>query len=482
MKVKRLLIAICPLLFAMCTANGQNKIDANKAALLKTKHPNILVIITDQQRASMLSCAGNKYLKTPAEDSIAAHGIRFTRAYCTNPVCCPSRFSIQTGLFPSAVGMRENEDHRVDTAKVDSLHSRSMGNIFREAGYQTYYGGKVHLPTNYYDIKPWGYNLLTNNPRKKLAELSADFLMHRKNNEKPFLLFVSILNPHDICYDAIRWAEPNSNLAKSAPADLDEALSLPKGISKKEFFKKYCPPLPLNHQPMFGETSGVDSLLRLRPFREKIRKEWTDEDWRMHRWAYLRLTERADSLVGIIMNALKKSGLDKNTIVIFTSDHGENDGSHKLDHKTVFYEEATNIPILVSDPWMQKKGIVDSTHLVSNGLDLLPTLCDFAGIQTPPNLSGKSLVPLIKQEKNINWRKHLFEENQFGYLIRTIRYKYELDDMGEIRQMFVDLKVDPGETANLINDYKYDKVIDKMRKKLLEHLAKLNIAILPPVK
>jgi len=425
-----------------------------------------------------MSCTGNPWLKTPALDKIASQGIRFTNAYCTNPVCCPSRFSLQTGLFPSVIGMRENGDPNVDTAKVKSLYSQSIGYTFRNAGYQTYYGGKVHLPLDFLNIQPWGYDVLTHDERDDLATVCADFLMNRKKGGSPFLLVASFINPHDICYDAIRWAEPNSRLAKNTPADLDEALTIPDGISRKEFFSKYCPPLPSNHEPMIGETSSVEGLVTLRPFREIVREKWTDEDWRMHSWAYMRLTERVDALIGIVMNALNKSGLAKSTIVIFTSDHGDNNGSHKLEHKTVFYQEAANIPLLVSCPWAKTKGVVDSVHLVSNGLDLLPTLCDFAGIKVPAGIKGKSLVPLITDpQHNVDWRKHIFIEDQIGYLIHTGRYKYELDDTGRIREMFVDLKTDPGETRNLIDKAKYGHIVDSLRHKLLNHLKEMRIPI-----
>jgi len=446
------------------------------------EHPNILVIITDQQNASMMSCAGNRWLKTPALDGIAAQGVRFTNAYATNPVCIPSRFSLQTGHYPSEINLMDNNTKPVNKEKVISMYPKSLGNLFRNAGYQTYYGGKVHLPVTNWKIGDWGYDVLTYNERDSLAAVCADFLLHRKKNDKPFLLISSFINPHDICLDAIKWATPESDLAKNSPKEVkevDEALKLPEGVSKEEFFAKYCPPLPANHAPMIGETSGVDSLLKLRSFRGIVRDKWSDEDWRMHRWAYARLTERVDAQIGIVMEALKKSGLAENTIVIFTSDHGDLDAAHKLEHKTFFYQESINIPFLVSYPWMKQKGIVDSTHLVNNGLDLLPTLCDFAGIKAPSDITGKSVVPLTNQAEGINWRKHIFLETEIGFLIHTGRYKYELDGIGRNREMFVDLKSDPGETINTINEPKYKKEADKLRELLLNNLNEKGIHIKP---
>jgi choline-sulfatase len=165
--------------------------------------------------------------------------------------------------------------------------------------------------------------------------------------------------------------------------------------------------------------------------------------------------------------------------VIFTSDHGDHDASHKLEHKTIFYQEAINIPFIVSYPWMKKKGVVDSTHLVNNGLDLLPTLCDFAGIKAPSGITGHSVVPLTRQDKNISWPMHIFLETEIGFLIHTGRYKYELDDIGKNREMFVDLKSDPGEKVNKINDARYLKTSDSLRVLLMGNLNKMGIKIKP---
>lgn len=453
----------------------------NKQVNRAPEKPNILVIMTDQQSASMMSCSGNQWLKTPSIDAIAAGGVRFSRAYCTNPVSVPSRYSLQTGRYPSDIGMRENSRFILARDSVIGWYSKSLGNLFRNEGYQTYYGGKVHMPAIGSNMDILGYEVLTKDERDTLAYKCADFLLKRKKSDKPFLLFASFINPHDICYHAIRWATPESDLAKQTPWELDSALRLPPGISEKEFFSKYCPPLPANHQPMIGELSSVDSILRqLRPFRGIIRDRWTEKEWRLHRWAYMKLTERVDAQIGIVMDALKRSGLAKNTVVIFTADHGDHDASHKLEHKTILYEEAINIPFIVSCPWMENKGSVDSEHLVSNGLTLLPTLCDIAGILTPANLQGKSVLPLIEKGSQAEWPKHIYLESETGYMIHTGRFKYELDDTGKVREMFVDLQSDPGETRNLINNPEYYSEIDSLRSILVNHLTEKGIPVSVP--
>jgi arylsulfatase A-like enzyme len=114
------------------------------ASPMGESRPNILFIMTDQQHAGMMSCTPNKWLRTPAMDRLAASGIRFERAYACNPVCVPSRFSLQTGLMPSAIGMGQNRDSG-RAAVTDAMVQQSLGRLFGQAGYETVYGGKVHL-------------------------------------------------------------------------------------------------------------------------------------------------------------------------------------------------------------------------------------------------------------------------------------------------------------------------------------------------
>ena len=166
----------------------------------KQNRPNILFIMTDQQHAGMMSCMCNKWLKTPAMDRLAASGVRFERAFASNPVCVPSRFSLQTGLMPSAIGMGQNEDSG-QAAVTETMVQQSLGRLFRDAGYETLYGGKVHLPSKMKGIENLGYRNLTRDSRQGLADACAEFLKGR--HEKPFLLFASFINPHDICYMAI---------------------------------------------------------------------------------------------------------------------------------------------------------------------------------------------------------------------------------------------------------------------------------------
>ncbi len=169
----------------------------------KSPHPNVVFIMTDQQSFNMMSCTGNQWLSTPNMDKIAKMGYRFNKAYCVNPVCMPSRFSLLTGHYASEVGVKENTS-AYDEAKVEEIVSKdALGNIFRKAGYETFYSGKTHLyGTN--DVSEYGFSLNGKDPYDGPANFAEKILPELADNKsnKPFFLFLSFLNPHDICYKA----------------------------------------------------------------------------------------------------------------------------------------------------------------------------------------------------------------------------------------------------------------------------------------
>lgn len=413
--------------------------------------PNILLILTDQQSATMMSCAGNPWLQTPAMDSLAATGMRFDRAYSTNPVCIPSRFSLMTGRMPSEIGLRSCDVSPVASIPQE-IRDGGVGWLMRSAGYETAYGGKVHLPRM--TAEDIGFETICEDERDVLAETCADYVS--RDHEKPFFLCASFINPHDICYLAIRdFAETDHEKAliargQAETAALDAALVRPEGIDEDTFFRDHCPSLPANHEPQIGEPEAIRRHLEMAPFKKKARERYGDEDWRRHRWAYARLTERVDAQIGRVLDALRAGGHADNTVVIFTSDHGDHDSSHKLEHKTMFYEEACRIPLIVSQPGCTPNGVCPD--LVSNGLDLLPTLCDYAGIQPPAGLHGRSLRSQAEGVPAVPARPFVPMENQIGRAVVTERFKYMLHDEGADREQLMDLEADRGETRNAIAD------------------------------
>ena len=416
----------------------------------KASRPNILFIITDQHHANMLSSAGNPYLKTKALDGMAKAGIRFTNAYVTNPVCVPSRISMATGMMPGRFGVFNNGMK----AKISKeVGDNSLGKLIKSGGYDTFYGGKVHLAPVLSPLRA-GYDEFCKDQRDELPEVCIEFMTRKR--DKPFFAVASFINPHDICF---AYNARQSRRGKGKPlvnALYKEAEALPEDK---------LPPLPANHAIPKREPEAIEATMKVTATTpaKLIRKDYNERDWRNYRWIYCRLTERVDAQIGRLLDALKKNGLEENTLVVFTSDHGDMDGSHRLASKNVFYENSAGVPFI-----MQYKGVippsqVDEKSLVSNGLDVVPTLCDYAGVSAPEYLLGRSLRPVAENQKDNSRRPFIVAENNTGRMLRTARFKYCVYKEGEIRESLVDLVKDPGEMNNLAGRKGFEKHLNKHR-------------------
>jgi len=418
----------------------------------KAARPNIIYIFTDQQSSSMMGCAGNRWLKTPAMDYIAANGVRFKRAYTTNPVCSPARVSLMTGRFPGYFNDAKGEQARENKGSMriprvsDEVLDTTIAAYLKKAGYELAYGGKEHLPKSL-TSKALGFRSLGRDERDDLAQSCADFI--RQPHDKPYCMVASFINPHDICYmalDGLTFEQPEYPPRKKlSPArrKLAEVLKLPEGVSEEEFFATHCPPLPENFEPQHDEPKAIEAQLRLRSFRISARENYTEKDWRLHRWAYHRLTEVVDRQIQEVLDALKESGQEENTLVLFSSDHGDMDSAHRTEHKSFLYEESACVPFMAMWKGRIPAGRVDGSHLVSNGLDLLPTVCDYAEIEGVSDPRGRSLRPLF-EGKRVDWRKTLGVESELGRMVvhengcKYIKY----DAAGEEEQL-LDLAKDP---------------------------------------
>ncbi len=438
-----------------------------------SNRPDIIYIYTDQQSASMMSCAGNKWLKTPAMDYIATNGIRFERAYTTNPVCSPARVSLMTGRFPGSFNTSKGKPVRENTGSMsipgipEDVAGTTISAFLKKAGYELVYGGKQHLPDSL-TPEALDFKVITKDERNRLAESCAEYI--RQKHDKPYFLVASFINPHDICFMALRGLTfdkplgPNPQNAGSVPNPLVEAMKLPEGTSEEEFFAKYCPPLPENFEPQEDEPRAISSLLTRRKFRMDARRNYSEKDWRLHRWAYCRLTEVVDRQIQKVLDALKESGREENTLVIFSCDHGDMDSSHRAEHKTMLYEEAANIPFMAMWKGHIPAGRVDKNHLISNGLDLLPTVCDYAGVKGVSDPRGRSLRPLF-EGKSVDWRKTLGVESEIGRMVvdedkcKYIRYDAEGDE-----EQLLDLKRDPHEMRHVTENPGYVTKLTALRK------------------
>ncbi len=413
---------------------------------------NFLFVLTDQQTITALSIAGNRFVNTPNMDRLATRGLRFEKSCCTYPLCSPSRASLFTSRMPHEVGVQSNE------AAVLPEDIPSMGTLFQHGGYQTAYAGKWHLPVvfpGYAENRKHGsilgFDVLPlagaparypHGPSKGLeidvvaTDAAVKFL--RGPHDRPFLLVHSILNPHDIC---------------AYPKNLDVFAKMDPGP---------LPPLLSNFDAVANEPTALQrSRVKPRPGFE------SPEQWRRYLAHYYRLVEAADSHVGRILAALEQSGQADRTIIVFTSDHGEMIGAHHQIAKSKLYEESVAVPLIVCVPGVTDKPAVDATHLVS-GLDILPTLCDYAAIKPPASLLGRSLRPLV-EGKEVKWRNYVVSEvGNAARMVRTARHKYVVYASGENREQFFDLQADPRETKNLVTNASAAGILTEHRRLLKE--------------
>ena len=427
--------------------------------------PNILLIITDQQSSESMSFnIGNKYLNTPNMDHLAKQGVSFTNAYCANPLCIPSRSSMFTGRYPHELGIQANEDKKLNAAEFPTL-----GNLMTNAGYETGYVGKWHLPFVLKDTEKHGFSFMANNKGNGVDTLlpasAIKFLGTKRSN--PFFLVVSFINPHNICEWARGQKLPDGEIGSPPPAD-------------------QCPPLRANHLPSKNET---DIMQNIRSSYQSSNmfpvSGFGDEKWRQYIWSYYRLIEKTDSEIGKILTSLRESGLDKNTIIVFLSDHGDCQGAHLWNQKTVLYEEASKVPMIISFKDLQPR---KSDYLVQTGIDLMPTLCELAGIPLPEKTRGVSLKSIISKDMIPVNREYIVVSDKLeqgevingskpepeGRMLRNKRFKYWIYNEGNQRETLYDLKRDPGEMVNLVNDPKYADELKKCRTDLIEWGKKYN--------
>ena len=361
--------------------------------------PNIILVMTDQQTALAMSCAGNPYLDTPNMDRLSAMGVRFENNYCTAPVSGPSRAALFTGYFPDEKGMARNGDR-----PSRDLEAGSLGNLLSSAGYTCVYGGKWHVGPQL-NVPQWsGFERIHPCDDRGLGESAAAWLSQKKNG--PFMLVASFENPHNIC----EWARfqnlPYGNVALPSPED--------------------CPPLPGNFE---RNSDDADVLLY-----EQGAK------------------------------ALDDNALWEDSLVIFTSDHGDGVGAHHWNQKSALYEEVVNVPLIVVLPGKKHAGQT-RMQLVGGGVDLFATICDWAGIAE--RRDGVSFRKVA--EKNAPGQGFVVTETTFdggqtrGWMLRTPSHKYVLYDKGKCREQLFDMGTDRLERKNLVSDPDSEPVLLHLR-------------------
>ena len=441
---------------------------------------NLLFLFTDQQRQDTLACYGNHTIKVPNLNRLASKSVVFHACYCTQPICTPSRGSLLTGLWPHTHGEYTNNvalgknipvlvemlpKRKYYTAYFGKWH---LGNeIFRQHGfdefestediYDTYYskGEKTSKDVTPKRTRSGYYRFLIEHNQKPgpdgefsrefsnklpeelskpayLAQTASNFLA--QNYEKPWVMYVNFLDPHtpfnsafDNMYDPKKMEVPASFDQPTDPKELDRTRAVRNAI--QEGLKNY---------------EGImdsDDAVRLS---------------KAHYWGKVSLV---DKMVGRILAKLEETNQAENTIIVFTTDHGEMMGDHHLMFKSVMYEEASKVPMLLKIPGMALSH--DIKQPVSH-IDVVPTLLDLMGEELPVHLQGNSWAPYLKENEGPPERNVIVEwngapwpfDNMPAEPLRTLRtndgWKMTLAPAGEGE--LYNLNLDPKEMHNVFYD------------------------------
>ena len=428
---------------------------------------NVLFIICDDLNCD-LGSYGHPLVKSPHIDRLAARGVRFDKAYCQYPVCGPSRASFMTGLYPDQTLIHRNAIHLRET--LPSVVS--MSQHFRKQGYRATRVGKIyhynvplHIGTGGHD-DPYSWDK-TINPRGRDRDDEPKIFSLRPGSFGGTLSWLAADGEDAEQTDAIGATEAirvmETHARNKSPFFLAVGLYRPHTpyVAPKKYFKMY----PRDKIVVPTVPKGYVSTLPLPAQKSLLRKK--DQVNLKHDLAvqaiqaYYASISFADAQVGRMLEALDRLGLDENTVVLFTSDHGYHMGEHGHYQKTTLFENATRVPLIISAPQLKSAGKTSKSF--AEMIDFYPTLAELCGLPAPKITSGVSLVPTL-DDPNVITRKSALTQYDVGYSVRTQRYRYSAwGKDGELGAELYDRQADPEEMVNLAGQAKMAEVEGKMK-------------------
>ena len=509
MKPARPLLRIAPALLLALTGMVSSLLRA------ETNRPNLLFLLTDDQRDNTLGAMGHPFVKTPHLDALMRDSVRFRNAYIATPVCSPSRTSYFTGMPERVHGVGFSSSYDLTEEQWEQTYPA----LLRKGGYHTGFVGKFGV--EYYTFKgrtpekfdywwahdgwskffPKDHQSPSTTPYHRAKEDVITFVMGEAVTEfldtapkdKPFCLSVSFNVPHGSQTTSMHMDYPEWHEMKR-PAN--ESPKLKGSPFYDTLYRDIEIPLPPD--------TGTDPYRFIPQFildQDKGRRTQTyvynyqPDTCREHHIRYYQTITGLDQVIGRVLEDLKKRGLAENTIVLFGSDHGLLMGEYGMGGKELLLDLSAKIPCLVHDPRTaaDKRGR-ELDHLVSS-LDYTATILDYAGVEPPARMEGRSLRPLV-EGREVEWRDELFLEslftlrdNPFQEGIRTDRWKYirmydgivnfkeaDVDFAGRAPEfeMLFDLESDPGERNNLASDPGHAGILAELREKAAAQSIAIN--------
>lgn len=434
------------------------------------RRPNIVLIMTDTQATNVVGCYGHPDLRTPHIDRLAQSGMRFERAYTTCPVCTPARAGLFTGIYPHTAGAWTNN-------LPLGTNIRTMGQRFEEGGYRTGYIGKWHLDGHDYfgtGICPPGWEPQSwYDGRNYLDELTDDEIRLWRCGLNTYADLVA----HDI-RPGFTWAHRVSDRAVRFLESQDDRPFLLVVSYDEPHHPFTCPPEYvepfLKHDHLLGPAAG--DTLEEKPAHQR---EWAAasnvslRDGMVRSPMYFGCNSFVDAEIGRVIDAVHALA-PHGTIIVFTSDHGEMLGAHRLTGKgAAMYDDISRIPLIVEGPEVGAGSVCPEA--VSH-IDLLPTFLQWAGLPIPPILEGESLAHLLHGEQEpdrcafIEFNRYEIEHDSFGGFqpVRCVvdgRHKLVINLM--TTDELYDLESDPAELRNRIEDPAYSEIRDALHDRLL---------------
>lgn len=429
--------------------------------------PNIVFILSDDQRHDVLGSAGHPIIQTPHLDALAKQGTRFTHAFVTTPICAASRATILTGLVERTHGY---------TFGMEALSTDEMGmsypKILRDHGYRTGFFGKIGVKM---DVAP---------------DLLFDEFSFR---DRPYLTdkgHIDALNTSD----ALAFIENNS---RNQPFCLSVSYSSAHAEDGDHL------PGEEHHfaviEPMKGKYAGVDMPLPrlgdnavfekhpdfLRQSLNRVRYHWrwdTPEKYQENMRAYYGLISGLDYMVGEIIQKLEEENLSDNTIIIYMGDNGYYMGERGFAGKWSHYDESIRVPLIIYDPRHRSESANHTIDELVLNLDIAPTILDLAAISIPTNYQGQSLLPFVKGRPVAEWRQSFFMEHLMVHPqiprwegVRTKDHVYaRYLDQDPIYEYLHDLKTDPLQLENNANKESSKLKLEELRRMTDEYLGKFS--------
>ncbi len=427
--------------------------------------PNILFLLTDDQRFDTLGCMGNPIIRTPHLDGIGSRGVVFTNAFVTTSLCALSRASILRGQYVSRHGIA---DFKKEFAP-DEL-ARTYPGVLKKAGYRMGFIGKWGVgnpPSGLFDYNAGfpgqGMFLDPKNPsrphlNRHMGDQALEFL-DGGGDGRPWCLSVSFKAPHH----QDEWPDNQYPYEQElAPLYRDATI----------------PPPPLSDPAFFESLPG---FLRTSESRVRWARRFTPEKYQESVKAYYRLITGVDVAVGRILEKLRARGEEKNTVIVFTSDNGCYLGERGFADKWYPHEVSIRVPLLIYDPRAPAGARGTRRGEMALNVDLAPTVLDLAGVSIPESMQGRTLAPLVRGERPA-WRSEFYYEHLYtppeslrisipqSEAVRTERWKYlRFVDVDPPREEMYDLAADPDEARNLIADARHADERERL-KRLLDAL------------